>query len=78
MGSRAREVLGGNPTLPISSECQDAQGECALFESWVVAEIVKQRFNRGEANGVYFFRDKAGLECDVLAEGRAGLKLVEV
>lgn len=50
----------------------------ALFESWVVSEIVKQRFNQGEANGVYFFRDKAGLECDVLVEGRKGLTLVEV
>jgi uncharacterized protein len=50
----------------------------ALFESWVVSEIVKQRFNQGEANGVYFFRDKAGLECDVLVEGRKTLKLVEV
>ena len=32
----------------------------AIFEGWVVSEIVKQRFNRGEANGVYFFRDKSG------------------
>ena len=31
----------------------------AIFESWVVSEIIKQRFNRGEANGIYFFRDKA-------------------
>ena len=44
----------------------------------MVPEIVKQRFNRGEANGVYFFRDKSGLESDVLVQGRKGLKLVEV
>jgi len=50
----------------------------AIFEGWVVSEIVKQRFNRGEANGVYFFRDKSGLESDVLVQGRKGLKLVEV
>lgn len=50
----------------------------AMFESWVVSEIIKQRFNRGEANGVYFFRDKAGLESDVLVQGRKTLKLVEV
>jgi predicted AAA+ superfamily ATPase len=50
----------------------------ALFESWVVSEIIKQRFDAGETGGVYFFRDKSGLECDVLVEGRKGLKLVEV
>ena len=50
----------------------------AIFESWVVSEIIKQRFNRGESNGVYFFRDKAGLESDVLVQGRKTLKLVEV
>lgn len=50
----------------------------AIFEGWVVSEIVKQRFNRGETNGVYFFRDKSGLESDVLVQGRKSLKLVEV
>ena len=50
----------------------------ALFESWVVSEIIKQRGSRGETNGVYFFRDKAGLESDVLVQGRKNLKLVEV
>jgi predicted AAA+ superfamily ATPase len=50
----------------------------ALFESWVVSEILKQRFNQGETNGVYFFRDKAGLESDVLVQGCKTLKLVEV
>jgi predicted AAA+ superfamily ATPase len=50
----------------------------AIFECWVVSEIIKQRFNRGEAGGVYFFRDKAGLESDALVEGRGSLKIVEV
>jgi predicted AAA+ superfamily ATPase len=50
----------------------------AVFECWVVSEILKQRFNRGETNGVYFFRDKAGLESDVLVQGRKSLKIVEV
>jgi predicted AAA+ superfamily ATPase len=50
----------------------------AVFESWVVSEILKQRFNRGELNGVFFFRDKAGLESDALVQGRRKLTLVEV
>jgi predicted AAA+ superfamily ATPase len=44
----------------------------------VVSEIIKQRFNQGEANGVYFFRDKAGLEGDALVQGRKTMKIVEV
>jgi predicted AAA+ superfamily ATPase len=50
----------------------------AIFECWVVSEIIKQRFNRGEIHGVYFFRDKAGLESDALVQGRKSLTLVEV
>ena len=50
----------------------------AIFECWAVSEIIKQRFNQGEANGVYFFRDKAGLEGDALVQGRKTLKIVEV
>ncbi len=50
----------------------------AIFECWVVSEIIKQRFNRGESDGVYFFRDKAGLEGDALVQGRKSLKIVEV
>ena len=50
----------------------------AIFESWVVSEITKQRYGRGESNGIYFFRDRAGLESDVLVQGRKTLKLVEV
>lgn len=50
----------------------------AIFECWVVSEIIKQRFNRGEANGVFFFRDKAGLESDALVQGRKSLIIVEI
>ena len=49
----------------------------AIFECWVVSEILKQRFNHGEANGVFFFRDKAGLECDALVQGRKSWITVE-
>ncbi len=44
----------------------------------MVSEILKQRFNRGKTDGVYFFRDKAGLESDALVQGRKSLKIVEV
>ena len=50
----------------------------AVFESWVVSEILKHRLNRGEENGVFFFRDKAGLECDALVPQGKATVLVEV
>jgi predicted AAA+ superfamily ATPase len=49
----------------------------AIFESWVVSEIIKARMNQGESNGVYFFRDKKGLECDAVVRDGATLTLVE-
>ena len=29
---------------------------CALFETWVVSEFIKQRYNRGEPNDLFFWR----------------------
>ena len=50
----------------------------AIFESWVVSEISSNGSTGGKSNGVFFFRDKAGLESDVLVQGRKTMKLVEV
>lgn len=40
----------------------------ALFETWVVAEHVKQAFNRGETPQISFWRDSAGHEVDLIRE----------
>lgn len=40
----------------------------SIFENWVISEIIKNRFNQGIAGGVYFFRDNAGNEVDLLLE----------
>lgn len=50
----------------------------AIFESWVVAEIAKHRANAGENAGLYFYRDRNGVEADLLVEGAEGLVVVEV
>jgi predicted AAA+ superfamily ATPase len=50
----------------------------AIFESWVVSEIIKQRLAAGESNGLFFFRDKAGLEADALVQRGTGFLVVEV
>ncbi|MBI4756729.1 MAG: ATP-binding protein [Betaproteobacteria bacterium] len=38
----------------------------ALFENLVVADVLKRQFNRGEPGEMYFFRDAAGHEVDLL------------
>ena len=50
----------------------------AIFESWIVSEIVKHRINRGEPNGLAFYRDRDGVEADLIIERPAGLTIVEV
>lgn len=49
-----------------------------LFEGLVASEIAKHRLNRGLDRGLYYFRDRQGLEIDFLVEEGAGrLLLIE-
>jgi predicted AAA+ superfamily ATPase len=50
----------------------------ALFETWVVAELLKAAHNRGESPGLCFYRTRDGLEVDLLAETPRGLHAVEL
>lgn len=50
----------------------------AIFENWVVSEIVKHRANRADARGLRFYRDRNGAEADLVIEGPAGTTLVDV
>lgn len=50
----------------------------ALFETWVVSELLKQRFNRGQPADLYFWRDNVGHEVDVLFESGTRLQAVEI
>ena len=49
----------------------------ALFETWVVSEIVKHRQNRGEVRGLSFYRDRHAVEADLIIEHARRLTLVE-
>lgn len=46
----------------------------ALFENWVICELLKRRYNQGLASNLYFWRNNTGEEVDVLLE--QGDKLV--
>jgi predicted AAA+ superfamily ATPase len=50
----------------------------ALFETLVVSEFLKQRFNLGKPADLYFWRDNSGLEADLLFERSGRLQMVEI
>ena len=50
----------------------------ALFETFVVSELIKQRFNHGQASNLYFWRDNTGHEVDVLLDTPEGLQAIEI
>lgn len=49
-----------------------------LFESFIISDILKSRFNQGQDSGMYFWRDKRGLEVDLIIEDGVRLKSVEI
>jgi len=50
----------------------------ALFETLIVSEFLKARFNAGLVSNLFFWRDNVGLEVDLLLEEPAGLMPVEI
>ena len=50
----------------------------AVFESWVVSETLKHRFNQGLPADIYFWRDNHGVEVDLLFEHAGQLHAVEI
>lgn len=49
-----------------------------LFESFVVAELLKSRYNKGLDPDIYFWRDSAGNEVDVLFPDGRSLRAMEI
>src|SRR5258706_503599 len=49
----------------------------AVFESWIVAEVLKARRNAGSPSNLSFFRDAHGLEVDLLVDRGADIVAVE-
>ena len=50
----------------------------ALFESFVISEIIKSRFHRGTTDPLYFWRDRSGNEIDLVVENGEALIPVEI
>jgi predicted AAA+ superfamily ATPase len=66
LGIRSPEVLTMHPSRG------------ALFETFVVGEFLKQRFNDGQPADLYFWRDNSGLEADLIFEKNGLLQMVEI
>ena len=49
----------------------------ALFETWVVSEVLKHRTHRGETRGLSCYRERGGGELDLVVDGPEGLTLIE-
>jgi hypothetical protein len=49
----------------------------ALFETWVVSEVLKHRTHRGRSGGLSFYRDRHGAELDLVVEESDDLTLIE-
>lgn len=50
----------------------------ALFETFVIAEFLKGRFNQGLPSNLYYWRDSRGLEIDLIIEDGQRLDAVEI
>lgn len=49
----------------------------AIFETWVASEVRKHRANCGELRAVSFYRDRGGVEGDLIVEAPNHLTVVE-
>jgi len=67
-------LLGIRDTASLNIHAQRG----ALFETWVVSEFVKSRYNVGEQADAWFWRDQSGHEVDLLFESDARLQAVEI
>ena len=50
----------------------------ALFENWVLSELLKSRYDRAKDDNLYFWRNHTGHEVDVIADIAGRLLPIEV
>jgi predicted AAA+ superfamily ATPase len=50
----------------------------ALFENFIIMDILKERLSKGLRDGLFFWRDSKGVEIDLLIEEGDSLKAVEI
>lgn len=61
---------------PQHIEIHPLKGE--IFETFIISEILKNRFNKGEQDNLFFYREHKGREIDVVIDNGIMLDLIEV
>jgi len=61
-----------------SATLQTHAARGALFETWAVSELYKNRLNAGQPTDLYFWRDSTGHEIDVVFETATHLVPIEL
>lgn len=61
-----------------AAELRNHAARGALFETWVISELLKLRFNRALASDLSFWRDQAGLEVDVVRGSPPNAVAIEI
>ena len=70
----ASSLLGITHTKQIATHT--AKGP--LFENLIVSEMLKERFNVGASDNLYYWRDKTGNEVDLLIDNAGKLTAIEL
>ncbi len=50
----------------------------AIFENFIISELLKNRFNQGKRSNLYFWRDSTGNEMDVVIDEGIHLNPIEI
>ncbi len=50
----------------------------AIFENFIVMDIIKQRYNKGKDGGVFFYRDSNQNEVDILLKQEGAFTAIEI
>jgi predicted AAA+ superfamily ATPase len=50
----------------------------ALFENFVISELLKNRLNKGQRSNLFYFRDSGGNELDIIIENGHTTQAVEI
>ncbi len=61
-----------------TKELSNSHFRGALFENYVVSEMLKQKFNTGVSTNLFFWRDNKGVEIDVLLDKGNKLFPIEI
>jgi predicted AAA+ superfamily ATPase len=70
----ACSLLGINNAKQIATHA--AKG--GLFENMIISELLKERFNAGATDNLYYWRDKTGNEVDVVIDNAGKLTAMEL